>query len=93
MECGAVLRRWDLHGVLAAAQITVAVDDLMAWPLRIAQTRPLLPAAWRLRGNITVPDAMYVALAQHVKGYLLTDDQRLANAPTLPVPVIHIPQA
>lgn len=36
VECGAVLRRWDLNRVLPQQEITTAVDQLMAWPLRIA---------------------------------------------------------
>lgn len=30
VECGAVLRRWDLNGVLAPAQVATAIEDLMA---------------------------------------------------------------
>jgi hypothetical protein len=33
VECGAVLRRWDLNGTLTPAQISQAIGELMAWPL------------------------------------------------------------
>lgn len=41
VECGAVLRRWDQKGVLTGEEIAVAVNQLLSWPLRIAQVRPL----------------------------------------------------
>jgi predicted nucleic acid-binding protein len=90
-ECGAVLRRWDLKGVLSAERIGSAVDELLAWPMRIAQIRPLFSDAWRLRANVTVPDALYVVLAEHIGAPLLTDDHRLANAPKLPTEVLRLP--
>jgi hypothetical protein len=37
IECGAVLRRWDLNAILPARQIASAIDELMAWPLRVTQ--------------------------------------------------------
>ncbi len=63
VECGAVLRRWDLNGIVAPAQIGQAIGELMAWPLRITQVRGLFADAWQLRANVTFADAIYVALA------------------------------
>lgn len=91
VECGAVLRRWDLNRVLSPVEIAKAVDELMAWPLRVTQVRGLFADAWRHRANITFPDGLYVALAEHLHAPLLTDDHRLANAPNLPVAVLHLP--
>jgi predicted nucleic acid-binding protein len=62
-ECGSVLRRWDLNGILTPAQIKSALDELLAWPLRVTQIRGLFSDAWKLVGNLTFPDALYVALA------------------------------
>jgi predicted nucleic acid-binding protein len=90
-ECGAVLRRWDLARVLSTERTATAVDELLAWPLRIAQVRPLFADAWRLRANVTVPDAIYVALAEHLGASLLTDDHRLANAPKLFIQALRLP--
>lgn len=90
VECGAVLRRWDLNQILTASQISRAIDELMAWPLRITQMRGLFADAWRLRANVTFADAIYVALAEHLDADLLSDDLRLANAPALPVRVLHV---
>jgi len=37
--CGAVLRRWDLNGVLPPAKVAEAIAELIAWPLRVTQER------------------------------------------------------
>jgi predicted nucleic acid-binding protein len=74
-----------------AAQIGEAIDELMAWPLRVTQVRGLFADGWRLRANVTFADAMYVALAEHLGADLLSDDSRLAKAPGLPVRVLHLP--
>ena len=41
VECGAVLRRWDLNRILTATEIAQAIEALMAWPLRVTQVRGL----------------------------------------------------
>ena len=86
-----VLRRWDLNRILTPAQIDQAIDALMGWPLRVTEVRGLFADAWRLRANVTFADAVYVALAEHLGADLLSDDGRLANAPGLPVRVLHLP--
>lgn len=91
VECGAVLRRWDLNAVLPPAQIARATSELLAWPLRVTQVRGLFADAWRLRANITFADAMYVALAVHLGADVLTDDHRLTQTPSLPVGTLHLP--
>ena len=91
VECGAVLRRWDLNGVLSPAEISQAIDALLAWPLRVTQLRGLFADAWKLRANVTFADGVYVALAQHLGSDLLSDDRRLANTPRLPVRVLRLP--
>lgn len=90
VECGSVLRRWDLNAILTPAKIARAIDELMAWPLRVTQVRTLFADAWRRRAGITFPDAVYVALAEHLGAGLLTDDQKLANTPNLPVTPLHL---
>ena len=91
VEVGSVLRRWDLNAILTPDQITKAIRQLAAWPLRIVQVRALFADAWLLRENLTFADATYVALAGNLSGKLLTDDHKLANAPTLSVPVLRLP--
>jgi predicted nucleic acid-binding protein len=90
-ECGSVLRRWDLNAILTPSQIKSALDELLAWPLRVTQIRSLFTDAWDLRGNLTFPDALYVALADHLKAPVLTGDHKLANAPSLPVQALFLP--
>lgn len=91
VECGAVLRRWDLNRILTTAQASQAVAALLAWPLRVTQVKGLFADAWRLRANVTFADAIYVALAEHLGAAVLTDDHRLANAPGLPERVLRLP--
>lgn len=86
-----MLRRWDLNAILTPDQIGEAVRQLAVWPLRIVQVRALFADAWRLRKNLTFADATYVALAAHLSAELLTDDHKLANAPTLSVRVLRLP--
>ena len=80
VECGAVLRRWDLNRILTRAQIDQAIDALMGWPLRVTQVRGLFADAWRLRANVTFADAVYVALAAHLAP---TSFLMMADWPTL----------
>ena len=91
VECGAVLRRWDLNAILTPTQIARATSELLAWPLRVTQVRGLFTDAWRLRANFTFADGLYVALAQHLGADVLTDDHKLAQAPNLPVGTLHLP--
>ena len=59
------------------------MSDLLALPIRVVPSAPLLPRVWELRHNLTVYDACYVALAEAIDQPLLTADRRLANAPGL----------
>jgi predicted nucleic acid-binding protein len=45
--------------------------------------RALLQRCWELRSNLTVYDAAYAALAEHLNVTLLTADIRLSRAPGL----------
>ena len=91
VECGAVLRRRDLNGLMAPSRIAESIRELMAWSLRVTQVRGLFEDAWRLRANLTFADALDVALARHLSGDLLTDDSRLTRAPNLSVRVLSLP--
>jgi len=80
-----VLRRQFLiEQQLTESQATAAVSRLASWHLHHASVAPLVAAAWRYRHNLTAADALYVALAERLGASLLTDDHRLAQAPTLP---------
>ena len=87
-EVAAVLRRHELRGLVTSTRAVSAFGDLYAaHGLRRVQVRPLLVEAWALRQNMTIADALYVVLAQHLRATLVTGDLRLVKA--APVPVIH----
>lgn len=83
VEVASVLRRHAGSGSLTAQQANHAIDDLLAFPITVYPTAPLLRRVWELRPNVTAYDACYVALAEAVGFPLLTADRRLANAPGL----------
>ena len=82
-----MLRRQMKSGLLNARRARFALDDLAALPARRAPHRPLLPRCWELRGNLTIYDAAYVALAEATNTILLTADQKLARAPGPQCPI------
>lgn len=83
LEVVSVLRRHADNGSLTDQQADHAVDDLLAFPITVFPTLPLLARAWELRHNVSAYDSSYVALAEAVGHPLLTADRRLANAPGL----------
>jgi predicted nucleic acid-binding protein len=83
IEVSSVLRRQAANGQLTPEQADAAIVDLLAFPIRVIPTAPLLRRVWELRENLTAYDACYVALAEAVDCPLLTADHRLANAPGL----------
>ena len=82
-EVASVLRRLLLAGLLPLRRAELAMSDLAALALRRVPYRPPLPRLWQLRQNLTVYDAVYVALAELLGTTLLTADSRLAGAPGL----------
>ena len=87
VEVSSVLRRHANNGQLTAEQAESAVGDLLAFPITVFPTAPLLGRVWELRHNLTAYDACYVALAEAVQQPLLTADHWLANAPGVGCPV------
>ncbi len=81
LEVASVLRRqWSIARLdLRRAQLALA--DLYDLPMLRAPHRPLLARCWELRGNLSMYDAAYVALAEALGTSLLTADVRLAKAP------------
>ena len=87
---GALLRRgrWALNGTAPPEQVDRAFAMLDRAVLRRAQIRPLLVEAWNRRTTLTVADALYVVLAEHLDATLVTADERLARAPGVTVSMI-----
>ena len=82
VETMSVLRRAWLRGTLSAERFEVAVDALLAIPIRRYATAPLMRRVLELRANVSAYDACYVALAEGLDATLVTADARLAAAPT-----------
>lgn len=88
LECGAALRRLELHGELTSEEAQAAFDQLLALRVRRVDTAPLLRPAWSMRHNVTLADALYVTIAQRLSVALVTGDLRLARAPGLGISVL-----
>ena len=83
LDTASVIRRRLAAGALDARRAGFALADLAALALRRASHRPLVARCWELRENLTVYDAVYVALAEALEATLLTADARLARVPGL----------
>ena len=83
IEVVSVLRRHAGNGDLTPQQADAAIEDLLAFPITVYPTAPLLRRVWELRSNVTAYDGCYVAVAEAVGIRLLTADRRLARAPGL----------
>jgi predicted nucleic acid-binding protein len=74
------LRRLVRSGEVSATRAAEAIEDLSDLDLHRHAHLSLLPRAWQLRANVTVYDAMYVALAAALDATMVTCDSPLANA-------------
>jgi predicted nucleic acid-binding protein len=90
VEAGAAVRRMSLRGLIGTERADAAIAQLLALPITIVRSKRLLREAWAMRENVTIADAIYVVLALHLDGPLLTGDRRLAQAPNLGITVLHL---
>jgi len=74
-----IIRLHRMLGRLDATAALQAVEDLRDWPGERFGHRALLARAWELRDRVRSWDAMYVALAEALRGTLITLDARLAR--------------
>ena len=89
VEVAGVIRHLTVVArTLPEAGALTALDRLQRWHLRQALVPPLLPLAWTFRHNMTMADAVYVALADELGACFLSDDQKLMNAAPFPSGVI-----
>ena len=79
-EVLAVLRREVARGGLSQERAEGAVEDLGDLAVELFPTLPLRDRAFELRHNLTVGDALFVALAEWLDEPLATKDRRLATA-------------
>jgi predicted nucleic acid-binding protein len=79
LEVASVLRRQLRQGEIDDRRASQALTDLGDLPMRRASHKLLLARCWELRGNLTVHDAAYVALAEALEVTLLTGDGRMSR--------------
>ena len=83
VEVTAAWRRHEAAGRLDSRRAALARSDLRDLPVQRVSHRLLMERCWELRANVTVYDAVYVALAELLDAPLVTADRKLANAPGL----------
>ena len=83
VEVVSAWRRLAAAGDLDERRVRLAMDDLRSLRLERIPHGSLLARCWKLRENLTVHDAAYVALAEAFSAPLLTADSKLASAPGL----------
>lgn len=81
LEVASTLRKLVAAEALPDRRARFALADLQALPLRRVGHLRLLERCWELRGNLSVYDAAYVALAEGLLVPLLTADSRIARSP------------
>lgn len=77
------LRRIEIQGAATSARVATAFARFTSAPTTRVQIRPLVGDAWARRGHLTIADAIYVVLAEHLNAPLVTTDRRLAASPGL----------
>jgi len=80
VEVTHALRRLVALGDLSSDRASDARVDAAELAIQRYPHRPLLHRAWELRDNLSVYDAVYVALAELLEAPLVTCDARLARA-------------
>lgn len=81
LEVVSAWRRLATSGALDDRRVELALADLIELRIDRLPHRPLLRRCWELRPNLTIYDAVYVALAEALDVPLVTLDKRLASAP------------
>lgn len=85
VEAAQVIRRHVAGGEVSPARGAEAIADLADLDVSHHPHEPLLQAMWRLRANLTMYDAAYVALAQALDCPLVTLDAGMAAASAISV--------
>jgi predicted nucleic acid-binding protein len=90
-EVLSALARLERRREATTAQVTNATRALVLSPITRISHRDLVVDTWARRGNHSLYDAFYVALAARLGCPLLTADRRLAAAPGLDIAVTLLP--
>lgn len=75
-----VLRKLDRTNRVAARRSEQMLEDLGDLAITRYDHETLRPAMWRLRHNLTMYDAAYVALAELIGARIVTCDAKLAQS-------------
>ena len=89
-EVASALRRARRSGALGAHEISPLLGLLHEWPAQRVPTRPFVVPSSRWWGNVSVYDALYLAIVDAAGARLVTCDGRLARAPGTGVPVENV---
>jgi predicted nucleic acid-binding protein len=89
-ETASALRRLERSGAITSKRAGQALADSIDSSILRLPVLSLMRDAWGLRENLSIYDALYVALARRLRCPLVTADHRLARAPRLGVAVIAI---
>lgn len=79
-EVLSALGRVHRTGELEPTEVSAKLDALAASPFQRHLLGPLLTAAWSLRANVRLADALYITLADELSAPLITLDKGLASA-------------
>lgn len=84
VEVISIARRNVRLKLLSTERALTVIKSLQVWPIERVGAQKLVSVIWSLRNNFSAYDAFYVAVAAQTGGTLLTLDNKLSNAPTLP---------
>ncbi len=79
-ETLSAIRRGALRGTTSRPRASAAVEDMADLPVRLFPSLQLRSRAWELRENLTVADALFVALAEQLGEPLATKDRSLMRS-------------
>lgn len=82
-EVLSVIKALERAGQIQTPRANTAVTDLAQAAITRIGHRRLIGTAWTLRHNLSIYDALYVALAKELSAPLMTLDRRLAATPSL----------
>lgn len=84
-EVLSALGRLARAGEVSEERVASSLGELGRAPIHRYPLSLVLRAAWDLRSNVSLRDALYVALARRLNATVITADRRLAAAPKLEV--------
>ena len=80
LEVAAATSRAVNRGLCSADRGQATIDVLLGLPMQLYPTSSALRSAWAMRDNVTVADALYLAIAGALDATLVTTDEHLARA-------------